>query len=67
MKPKYVLKPWVESTLFAISMMMTIFMVGALDREETVWSFFFGCLVIFLVSTYILANYSKTMIERLED
>ena len=67
MKPKYVLKPWVESTLFAISMMMTIFMVGALDREETVWSFFFGCLAIFLVSTYILVNYSKTMIERLED
>lgn len=64
MKPKYVLKPWVESTLFAISMVMTIFMVGALDREETVWSFFFGCLVIFLVSTYILANYSKTMLER---
>ena len=64
MKPKYVLKPWVESTLFAISMMMAIFMVGALDREETVWSFFFGCLVIFLVSTYILANYSRTMLER---
>lgn len=64
MKPKYVLKPWVESTLFAISMMMTIFMVGALDREETVWSFFFGCLVVFLVSTYILANYSRTMLER---
>lgn len=64
MKPKYVLKPWVESTLFAISMAMTICMVGALDREETVWSFFFGCLVIFLVSTYILANYSRTMLER---
>ena len=64
MKPKYVLKPWVESTLFAISMAMIICMVGALDREETVWSFFFGCLVIFLVSTYILANYSRTMLER---
>ena len=64
MNPKYVLKPWVESTLFAISTMTTFFMVGALDREETVWSFFFGCLVIFLGSTYILANYSRTMLER---